>query len=117
MLVDTDGKLMTSGGSELTTTNLVYRNHETAGDITTGAYTTILAASSDKIRQLHIFDSSGQGLILATGAAASETDVLYIPPGGFNGPINLYIASGTRLSLKALTATVDVGDFIMTALR
>lgn len=94
----------------------VVRNDHSSTAVTTGAYVELVASTSGTINRFHIFDSSGEALILATGAAASEVDVAYIPPGGLDAPLDLNVASGTRLSVKALTADTSVGDLIITAL-
>lgn len=92
-------------------------NHDHAStSVTTSAYVELVATTSAAIEQWHVFDSSGEGLIIATGAAASETDVLYIPPGGFSGPVDLSVAASTRISVKALTAATSSGNLIITAL-
>ena len=75
--------------------------------VTTSAYTQLVASTSAAVTHLSIFDSSGQGMILATGAAASEVVQLYIQPGG--GEYDLAIPSGTRIAIKALTATASNG--------
>lgn len=85
-------------------------------NVTTGAYVTLIASTAGAITRLHIFDSSGEGIILATGAAASEVDLLYIQPGGFDAPVEVSISSATRLSIKALTANATAGNLILNAL-
>lgn len=85
-----------------------------SGNVTTAAYTEVSAATSGEITELEIFDSSGEVMILATGAAASEVDLLYIMPGG-NGRIPVRIAAGTRLSIKAKTATASSGQLVINA--
>lgn len=81
--------------------------------VTTSAYTQIVASTSAEINWLSAFESSGQGLILATGGSGSETDVLYIPPGGFGHSVSLNVASGTRLSIKALLGNSGSGRAII----
>jgi len=83
-----------------------------SGNVTTAAYTTLVASTSGIINTITVFESSGQGMILATGAAASEVDLLLIPPGGFDGPVQVRIASGVRLSIKAILATATTGNLI-----
>lgn len=75
--------------------------------VTTAAYTQLVASTSAAITHLSIFDSSGQAMILSTGAAASEVIKLYIQPGG--GEYDLAIPSGTRIVIKALTANATSG--------
>lgn len=87
------------------------RNDYTSSSVTTGAYVQLLtaAAFTTACTEVEIFDSSGQTLFLATGAAASEVDQVYILPGG-NGRIPLAIAASTRISVKAVSATASVGE-------
>jgi hypothetical protein len=75
--------------------------------VTTSAYVQVVASTSAAVTRVSIFDSSGETLILATGAAASEVIKLYVPPGG--GEYDLAIPSGTRVSIKALTASATSG--------
>lgn len=82
--------------------------------VTTAAYVQLIAATSAASYVFHIFDSSGETIILATGAAASEVPLLYIQPGGFSSPFELYVAAGTRLSIKALSANTAGGELIVT---
>lgn len=84
-------------------------------NVTTAAYVELIASTAAIIYKLNIFDSSGQTMILATGAAAAEVDLLYIPPGGFNAPMEIYIAAGTRLSIKALSANATSGEVVLNA--
>lgn len=77
-------------------------------NVTTAAYVQLLASTSNTIGAIEIFDSSGQTLLLAVGAAASEVDQIYVIPGG-NGRIPITIANGARVSLKAVTGTASTG--------
>ena len=77
-------------------------------NVTTAAYVELIASTSVACKQLEIFDSSGQLLILALGAAASEVDKLYILPGG-NGQVICNIPAGTRVSIKAVSASATAG--------
>lgn len=83
-----------------------------SGSVTTAAYVEIVASTAGAIATLTVFEGSGQGMVLATGAASSEVDLLYIPPGGFDGPVNVSIAASTRLSIKAIGGTASTGRFI-----
>lgn len=84
----------------------VYNAYGTTA-VTTAAYTQIVASTTAATTWVDIFDSSGQAMILATGAAAAETILAYIPPGGLS--TSLTIAAGTRVTLKALTANASSG--------
>lgn len=89
-------------------TNPPVINQYSTTPVTTTAYTTLLASVGGAgINFLDIFDSSGQAMILATGAAGSEVPLAYIPPGG--DQILALVTSGTRLSIKALTANATAG--------
>lgn len=83
-------------------------NDYTSTSVTTAAYVQLTAATTANINKLEIFDSSGETLILAVGAAASEVDQFYILPGG-NGSVDLFIPAGSRIAIKSKTATASVG--------
>jgi hypothetical protein len=85
-------------------------------NVTTAAYVEIEASTADDASQIMIADSSGCRLILATGAAASEVPLLYIPEGSWEFPIPVSIAAGTRLSIKALDTTATSGYMTITLL-
>lgn len=84
----------------------VYNIYSSA-PIDTSAYVQLIASSAAIINYLDIFDSSGQAMILATGAMGSEVPLAYVPPGGDEIPVA--IPSGTRISYKALTANATAG--------
>lgn len=81
-----------------------------SGNVTTGAWVQIDASTAAAINVICVNDTSGQIMELGTGSAASETRVFLIAQ-GFSGCIPLRIASGTRLSLRAVTATANTGYF------
>jgi hypothetical protein len=81
----------------------------TSTSVTTSAYVQLLASTSGAVNEVEIFDSSGQTLVLATGGAGSESDQVYIFPGG-NGRISLAIATSTRVAIKAVSATANSGE-------
>ncbi len=90
----------------------------TSGAVGTSSWVQMIASTAAAMNCIQIFDSSGQTLELGTGAAASETRVMIIPPGGIDGCAPLRIASGTRISLRALSATTGtVGEFDLTGLQ
>lgn len=115
--VDTSGNLNvnTNSSAGRTSVNLARLDY-TSTNVTTGAYVQLLASTSDTVNQLYIFDSSGQTLFLATGGAGSESNKIYVVPGG-NGLVNLSIASGTRISLKAVSGTASAGEISVTFLK
>lgn len=116
---DTSGNLnvvVTSTAAASRTSVNLARNVYSTTNVTTAAYVQLVASTSDITNQLFIFDSSGQTLVLATGAAASEVDKYYIVPGG-NGLINLTIPASTRVSVKAVSATASSGELSVTFIK
>jgi len=95
---------------------LLARNNYVSTNVTTSAYTQITASTTGAINRLYIADTSGSAIILATGAAGSEVDQLYIGPGGSDAPYELTIPTSTRISIKALDVNATSGQFILTAL-
>lgn len=95
--------------------SLIARNVYSSTNVTTGAYVELVASTSMDINRLHIFDSSGQDLVLAVGAAASEVDQIQIFPGGIDA--DLFIPSGSRISVKAVSATANAGILAITGLK
>lgn len=83
-------------------------NDYTSTSVTTAAYTQLTASTAADVNKVEVFDSSGQTMILAVGAAASEVDQFYIFPGG-QGAVDLYIPSGSRIAIKAKTADASAG--------
>jgi len=89
--------------------NVPTRNVYTVTPVTTGAYVQLVASTTLATKEIEIFDSSGQTLVLATGAIAAEVDQMLIFPGG-NGRVKLAIPAASRVSIKAISATADVGE-------
>lgn len=78
-----------------------------SGTITNGAWVQLIASTAAAAKGLTIFDSSGYGIEIGTGAAASESRKLIVPPGGHSGFIPLAIPAGTRVSARAISTTAD----------
>lgn len=107
--------IVSSSVSGLSKVNLI-RNVYSSTNVTTGAYVQLLASTADIVNQINIFDSSGQTLVLAVGASGSEVDQIYITPGG-NGTMNLGIPVASRISVKAVSATANVGELDISLLK
>jgi hypothetical protein len=107
---DSSGNLRTQVGSIAgkSKVNLI-RNDYSSTNVTTAAYVQLVASTSAVINRLSVFDSSGETLVFAVGAAASEVNQFYIFPGG-NGDVDLTIPAGSRLSVKAVSATASTGE-------
>ncbi len=82
-------------------------------NVTTAAYVQLIASTANAVNVECISNTSGSNIIVATGAALSEVDRFYVPPGGA-GCYSFNIAASTRVSLKALDATADDGYFLFT---
>jgi len=115
--VDASGRLLTLGSGSVGTViaNAPIRNDYGTTPVTTAAYVQLVASTSNTINKIHVFDSSGQAMIFAIGAAASEVDSLYVPPGG--DTYSLRIPAGSRISYKALTANATSGYVVMSFLQ
>jgi hypothetical protein len=85
--------------------------------VTTGAWVQLIASTAAVINAITLFDSCGQTLELGTGAAASETRKLIIPPGGIGGVIPLAIPASTRVSIRAVSATCSSGEIDITGMQ
>lgn len=94
----------------------VIYNDYSSTPVTSSAYVELVASTSNTFTKLKIFDSSGYPWYLATGAAGSEVNYSLVPPGGFDNDIQLDIASGVRLSAKALSTTLSSGELIINAM-
>lgn len=104
--------MQATGGSVKTvgyTLHEFVRNDYTGTSVTTAAYVQLIASTSTAYEEFEIFDSSGQTLKIAFGAAASEVDQFLVYPGG-NGRVLHHVNSGVRVSIKAVSATASVGE-------
>lgn len=110
----TETQPVSFGGKAIANTP-VRRDYSSSG-VTTAAYVELVAALSNATSEIEIFDSSGQTMVLAVGAAASEVNQVYIIPGG-NGPIPLLIAAGARVSIKAISANASAGEITINFYR
>lgn len=106
--VASDQTLSISGISR-SKANAPVRNDYSSVNVTTGAYVQLVASTTSATTKVSIFDSSGQTLVLAVGAAASEIDQFNIFPGG-NGDVEIAIPASSRVSIKAVSATASVGE-------
>lgn len=68
------------------------------------AYLELDSSLNQDIKAIQVFDTGGNVMAIATGAAASEVDVCYIGPGS-NEITPITIASGTRVSVKRVDST------------
>jgi hypothetical protein len=88
----------------------------TGGNVTTGAWVELIASTAAAINLLCLTDTSGQVMEIGTGAAASEARVFLIAQ-GWSGCIPLRIASGARVSVRAVTATASSGYLTLSGMN
>lgn len=98
-------------------TSQLIRNNYSTTNVTTAAYVQLVASTANNINRLWIFDSSGQDLVLAVGAAAAEVDQIQISPGGWDSSVDLFIPSGSRISIKAVSASATSGTLLITGIK
>jgi hypothetical protein len=107
------GTVTSTPGSAIA--NPPVQNIYSSTNITTGAYVQLVASTTHTTNTIHIFDSSGQAMILGVGASGSEVIQLYVPPGG--DTYTLDIPSGSRIAYKALSANAVSGYLLMSFLQ
>ncbi len=83
-------------------------------NVTTGAWVQLDASTAATFNYMTIFSSCGETIELGTGAPASETRVLLIPPGGIDAQIKQLIASGSRLALRGVSGNCTTGQISLT---
>lgn len=98
------------------TANILANNNYGSTNVTTGAYVQLISSTVSALSMVCISNSSGSIIKMATGAAASEVDRLYIPGGG-SACYQVSIAAGTRISMEALDATASTGYFLFVGLK
>lgn len=82
-------------------------------NVTTGAWVELLASvGAISVKEIEIFDSSGETLELGIGASGSEVPKSYVIPGG-NSKIPLQIAANGRLAIRAVSATANSGEILV----
>jgi hypothetical protein len=102
-----------SGGSSSSDYRNKARLVYSSTNVTPGAWVQLLASvGATAIKEIEIFDSSGETLEFGIGEAGLEVVESYIIPGG-NGRIPLQIPAGTRLSVRAVSATANSGEIVV----
>lgn len=116
-ITNDDGNPIPVSGTVSVLNGVTYRNRVrlvySTTNVTTGAWVQLLASvGATAIKEIEIFDSSGETLELGVGAVGSEVSNSYIFPGG-NGRIPMQIAALSRLSVKAVSATANSGELVI----
>jgi hypothetical protein len=89
------------------------RNDCSSVNITTAAYVQLTASLGASVNCMQVFDTSGQSFVIATGAAASEVDQFYVPPGCDGVIFPIVIASATRVAIKAVSGNATSGEVLV----
>lgn len=110
LVTEVNGTVLVQNGVDyLNRIRLVY----STTNVTTGAWVQLLASvGATAIKEIEIFDSSGETLELGVGAAASEVSKSYVFPGG-NSRIPMQIPANARLAIRAVSATANVGEIVI----
>jgi len=112
LAINTDGSVNVVNVTTALDTKFIHRHSYSGVNVTTAAYTQLIASTSSAIKKLQIFDSSGQTLVIALGGAGAEVDKVYIIPGG-NGEVECLISAATRVSVKAVSANATLGELVI----
>lgn len=80
-----------------------------ANNVTTSAYTTVDASLVGGCGNIVVVDTSTQLMKLAIGAAGAEVDIAIFQGNGSPVQLSVYIKPGTRVAVKAITASATSG--------
>ncbi len=86
-----------------------FDNDFTSVPVDTTTWLQLSASLGLTIRELEIFDSSGQVMEFGYGPAGSEKRLFLVMPGGNMGRIQCILGKGTRLVYRAVSAAAIVG--------
>jgi len=92
-----------------------FRIDTSSTNITTAAFVELAAATAllQTCKGLMVQNNTSSALTLARGVAGSEVNYITIPPGGFEGIVDVFIGTSTRLSLRAVSANATAGEVII----
>lgn len=97
-----------------------FRNDYSTGNVTTAAFTTVIASTSGIINEVSLYDSSGQTMRLnyaaSCGALAAGSNEILIPRGG-SGSVSWRVPAAQCVGLQAVSANAVLGEFDATFLR
>lgn len=102
------------GGRPIATT-VLGSNSYSSTNVLTSAYLQLIASMANAVSRIALWNTSGSIIRLATGAAASEVDAVYVGPGGAV-VYDVEIAASTRVSIRALDQTASAGYFLFVGL-
>lgn len=87
----------------------------TGTPVNTATWTTLIGNTSKSITAIYVFDSSGQTMEIGVGPSGSESRIMIIQPGGPDGAVEIVITQGSRIAVRAISATASVGEICITA--
>lgn len=96
-------------------TDRVKAHSYASGNVTTSAYTTLIASTAVAAGSLEVCDTSTKLLKLAVGADGVEVDFMTAGPSNCV-VVRSYIAPGSRISIKAIDATASTGYNLLSLL-
>lgn len=111
VVIASDQSALPTAQKGLAVANAPIQNVYSSTNITTAAYTQLIASTTSATTFVDIFDSSGQAMILAVGGSGSEVIQAYIAPGGDS--FFLAIPAGSRVAYKALSANATSGYLLL----
>lgn len=104
------GSLSTAGTTPKYSVEIPYSSINGSG----GAFYQVVASTSAAISKIVPQEQTGTAIGVYTGAAASETLLCILAPGQ-DTPVDVVIASGTRITVKATGASAPVaGSLFLT---
>ncbi len=114
ILLDTTALISATNAQSLDSLGFV-RHSFSDTNVTSGAYVELFSnVGGSDVKKVKIFMSNGNPLLIAQGAASSESDRFLIPAGGFpDGAIECVVTAGARLSMKADDVTLSSGEIII----
>lgn len=92
--------------------NAPYVRDYSGANVLDSAWAEIVTTLTAAVSRIHVFDSCGYQVRLATGAAASEAEIFRIAPGG-DGIVDIAIPAGTRLAIRSASGTIASGTLII----
>lgn len=112
--IESDGSIATK---KLNVVQVIEVDFSSTNLPASNAYLELDSSLNQDIKAFQVFDTGGNVMALATGAAASEVDKAYIGPGS-NEMTYLTVASGARLSVRRVddTAAGTVGFLVLNLL-
>lgn len=83
-------------------------------NVTTSAWVQVIASSKKACTTFEVINPSNSALQIAVGSSGHEVAIpVTIPPGDTSGPITHEIAGTSRISVKAVDVTANVGTLIL----